>query len=362
MNWWLRQHRSYEFSKQEIETQFHDEVLQQVQTDYERTLEHVRMFKHARVLRVACADVQGELHVKKVSDQLSWTAEAIVGGCLGYLQQSFDESVVDDLAVIAFGKLGGIELSYGSDLDLVYIAKNERDSNFPTDSKVPYFVKISKLAQRLTQILTLHTVSGQLYEVDTRLRPDGESGPIVAQLDYLQQYYASRAWIWEIQALVRARCIAGSVDVCHSFNTLRQNVICQQRNDRELAQQVAEMRSKMLVTKGSKSADVFDLKNDRGGITDIEFMVQYAVLAHAYKDSTLCEFSDNVRLLECLAGGGYLSNSMADELTDIYCRYRNMTHRLALQAQTTKVAKSEYEAERKIVRAYWQEAIESKIQ
>ena len=348
----------YEFSKQEIEKQFHDEVLQQSQSDYEHTLEHVRMFKHARELRVACADVQDRLSIMKVSDQLSWTAEAIVSGCLTYLENTFDESVADDMAVIAFGKLGGIELSYGSDLDLVYIAQNERDANYSAQEKVPYIVKISKHAQRLTQMLTLQTVSGKLYDVDTRLRPDGESGPIVAQFDFLQQYYESRAWLWEIQALVRARCIAGSADVCQRFYELRSSMICQQRDAHKLAQQVLEMRSKMLVTKGSKSGDIFDLKNDEGGITDIEFMVQYAVLAHAYKDTTLCEYSDNVRLLERLAGGGFVSESIAKDLTDIYCRYRNRTHRLALQAQTTKIALSEYEPERKVVRQYWEQLLE----
>ena len=200
----------YEFSKQDIEDQFCNEVLRQAQTDYEHTLEHVRMFKHARELRVACADVQDKLSTMKVSDQLSWTAEAIVSGCLTYLEQSSDQSIANDMAVIAFGKLGGIELSYGSDLDLVYVAQNERDANYSADESVPYIVKISKHAQRLTQMLTLQTISGKLYDVDTRLRPDGESGPIVAQFDYLQEYYQSRAWMWEIQALVRARCIAGS--------------------------------------------------------------------------------------------------------------------------------------------------------
>ena len=352
----------FEFSKQEIEQQFNNEVLQQAQSDYEHTLEHVRMFKHARELRVACADVQDKLSIMKVSDQLSWTAEAIVNGCLRYLEKQFDASVANDMAVIAFGKLGGIELSYGSDLDLVYVAQNERDANYPADAKVPYFVKISKQAQRLTQMLTLQTISGKLYDVDTRLRPDGESGPIVAQFDFLRQYYESRAWMWEIQALVRARCIAGSEEVCRQFQALREATICQSRDAHELAQQVVEMRTKMLATKGSKSADIFDLKNDEGGITDIEFMVQYAVLAHANQDASLCEFSDNVRLLERLAGGRFISESMAGELTDIYCRYRNRTHRLALQAQTTKIAHTEYASERKVVRNYWQQLLGTGVQ
>ena len=352
----------YEFGKQEIEQQFNDEVLQQAHTDYEQTLEHVRMFKHARVLRVACADVQDKLPIMKVSDQLSWTAEAVVSGCLRYLDNFFDPSVANRMAVIAFGKLGGIELSYGSDLDLVYVAQNERDANYPDAEKVPYIVKISKHAQRLTQMLTLQTVSGKLYDVDTRLRPDGEAGPIVAQFDFLHQYYQSRAWMWEIQALVRARCIAGSEEVCRQFQQLREDTICQPRNPQELAAQVVEMRNKMLETKRSKDVEIFDLKNDEGGITDIEFMVQYAVLAHANQDVSLCEYSDNVRLLERLAGGGFISASIAQDLTDIYCRYRNRTHRLALQAQSTKIAHTEYTLERKVVRDYWAQLLGAEIQ
>ena len=349
----------FSFSKTEIEQQFNDEVLRQSQLDYEHVLEHVRQFKHARELRVACADVQGKLPVMKVSDHLSWTAEAIVQGCLEYLENNYEPVVAGNVAVIAFGKLGGIELSYGSDLDLVYIAQNERDANYPADAKVPYVVKISRLVQRLTQMLTLQTVSGTLYEVDNRLRPDGESGPIVAQLQYLQQYYESRAWMWELQALVRARCIAGSDELCQQFEQLRETVICMPRESRELARKVIDMRHKMLETKASKAADIFDLKNDLGGITDIEFMVQYMVLAHAHENSGLCEYSDNVRLLERLAEGDYLSHSVAGELSDIYCQFRNRTHRLALQAQTTRVADDEYRTERKRIRECWRQLIES---
>ena len=351
----------YSFSKAEIEQQFNDEVLRQTQLDYEHVLEHVRQFKHALELRVACADIQERLPVMKVSDHLSWTAEAIVNGCLQYLEKSYEPSVAGNMAIIAFGKLGGLELSYSSDLDLVYIAQNERDSDYSAEAKVPYVVKVSRLAQRLTQMLTLQTVSGMLYQVDNRLRPDGESGPIVAQLDYVQKYYESRAWMWELQALVRARCIAGSAQMCQQFEELRKHVICMPRDVTDLMRQVVDMREKMLVTKASKSADVFDLKNDTGGITDIEFMVQYAILAHASEEPALCEYSDNVRLLERLAESGYLSKTIAGELTDIYCRYRNRTHRLALQAQTSKVANSEYQAERKQVQDYWQQLLESGI-
>ncbi len=340
-------------TKEELETQFSNEVLSHASLDYEHILERVRLFKHARELRVACADVQNTISIMKVSDQLSWTAEVVIDGCMKYLERSFDAAMEGNLAVIGFGKLGGIELSYGSDLDLVYIAENEKDSDYPDDSKVPYVVKISKFGQRLTQMLTLQTVSGKLYDVDTRLRPDGESGAMVPPFDFVLNYYQSRAWVWELQALVRARCVAGSHEIKQKFNLMREEVICQPRDVQHLEAEVREMREKMLKSKQSKSADVFHLKNDEGGITDIEFMVQYAVLAHAHKDHALCEYSDNIRLLERLAGGGYISSSVASELTDIYCRFRNVMHHMALQSQATEVTGDEYKDERKIVRECW---------
>ncbi len=345
-------------TKQQTAQRFKEEVLLSKEYEYDAVLNRVRLFKHARELRVACADVLGKIPLMKVSDQLSWTAEVVVDGCVKYLEQQFDLVMQDNVAVIAFGKLGGIELSYGSDLDLVYICKNENEIDYPSDMNVPYIVKATRFAQRLTQMLTLQTVSGKLYDVDTRLRPDGESGPIMPFFSFVHDYYQTRAWTWEIQALVRARCIAGASDLKKKFQLMRQQIICQPREANRLAQEVVNMRAKMLETKASKTAGVFHLKNDEGGITDIEFMVQYAVLAyaheaHANKGIDLCEYSDNVRLLERLADSGFIASSMATEITDIYCQFRNIMHRIALQANTPEVPVSEYQNERRIVRECW---------
>ncbi|MEM7304447.1 MAG: bifunctional [glutamate--ammonia ligase]-adenylyl-L-tyrosine phosphorylase/[glutamate--ammonia-ligase] adenylyltransferase, partial [Pseudomonadota bacterium] len=349
----------YCLSKQEIEQQFNNEVLRHSDLGYDAILERVRFFKHAHELHVACADVQNKLPLMKVSDQLTWIAEVIVNGCVKYLEEQFDPQMQGNLAVIAFGKLGGIELSYGSDLDLVYISNNPQESSYPQDAKVPYVVKITKFAQRLTQMLALQTVSGQLYEVDTRLRPDGVSGAIVPPFNFVQQYYETRCWTWELQALVRTRCISGSNEVESKFNKMRQDILCRPRDNVLLASEVASMRSKMLETKKTKQAGYFHVKNDEGGITDIEFMVQYAVLAHAHENNSLCEYSDNVRLLERLAGGGFLSTEMTAELTEIYCRFRNTMHRMALQSQKPLIDESEYQAERKFVRQCWKSLIGS---
>ena len=353
----LNTEHDYHLTKGEIEQQFNNEVLAHSNLDYEAILERVRFFKHAHELHVACADVQGLLQVMKVSDQLTWIAEVIVDGCVSYLEQTFDPEIKGNLAVIAFGKLGGIELSYGSDLDLVYISNNPQESSYPQDAKVPYVVRVTKFAQKLTQMLALQTVSGQLYEVDNRLRPDGVSGAMVPPFNFVQQYYETRCWTWELQALVRSRCISGSEKVASKFNKMRQDIICKPRDKKTLADEVANMRAKMLETKRSSDKGFFHIKNDQGGITDIEFMVQYAVLAHAYKDKSLCEYSDNVRLLEHLAIGGFLSNEIAAELTEIYCRFRNSMHRMALQSQKPLIAESEFRAERMFVRECWKNII-----
>ncbi len=343
----------YLLNKQDIAQQFSNEILAYDQLEYDVILERVRMFKHARELRVACADVQDKIPVMKVSDQLSWTAEAIIHGCVRYLEKTYDPLMKDCLAVIAFGKLGGLELSYGSDLDLVYMAQNPQQFSHATDSSVRYVIKTTRFAQRLTQMLTLQTVSGRLYDVDNRLRPDGESGAMVPSLAFMEEYYQTRAWTWELQALVRARCVAGSELLQMQFEQMREKIISQPREEQKLAIEVIEMRKKMLETKASKIPGVFNIKNDEGGITDIEFMVQYAVLAHAYKDKSLCEYSDNVRLLECLVSAGFLESTMAFELTDIYCRFRNIMHRIALQAEKPEAKQAEYAQERKVVRDCW---------
>lgn len=335
-----------ELDREQLHLGFNDQILQSPLQDYEYILERVRIFKHSHELHVACADIQGQLPIKRVSDQLSWLAEAVIHGCLDYLQYQTEQQP-GQLAVIAFGKLGGIELSYGSDLDLVYIGKNGSNT-----------VQISRLAQKLTQMLSLQTVSGRLYEIDSRLRPDGNAGPIVPSFDYVQKYYESRAWMWELQALVRARCIAGPEEICKQFEEMRRSLLSQARDKQLVAHEVSAMRSKMLSVKKSKTTQLFDLKNDEGGITDIEFMIQYAVLVHAHEEIALCDYSDNVRQLEGLAEHGYLSAAAASELDEIYCRYREQTHRLALQANSAHVAQEKYMKERIIVRNYWRELIE----
>lgn len=192
---------------------------------YEDVLERVRHFRHAKVLRVASADARGEITLTRISDQLSWIAEAVVNGCLHYLTRQFTE-VVPRLAIVAYGKLGGLEMGYGSDLDLVFVHDED------VSAKPFNYVDMVRLTQRLIQMLTLRTVSGRLYDVDTRLRPYGASGPIVTNAAYFEEYYLNKAWTWEQQALVRARGIAGSPLLLRRIEKVRCASLCRHR-DRE---------------------------------------------------------------------------------------------------------------------------------
>lgn len=342
-----------------LQNDFTSEVLNYSDLDYEQVMDRVRYFKHTHELRVACADVEGSLSLMDVSDHLSWMAEVVVSGCVNYLGKSFDQTSVDRVGVVAFGKLGGLEMGYGSDLDLVFMCKNISPEHQSCSQGLDATTKNTLLIQRLTHMLTLQTVSGRLYEVDTRLRPDGAAGAIVPSIEQIQIYYQQRAWMWELQALVRARCIVGDSELKQQFNQMRENILCQQREIVTLQKQVDEMRIKMLVQKSSRDEKIFHLKHDRGGITDIEFMVQYMVLAHAHKHKSLCAYTDNIQLLGCLSDLEIITTDMAQQLSEIYREYRQTMHAKALHAVEAEVSSEEYIPEREIIGKYWQQVIGS---
>jgi glutamate-ammonia-ligase adenylyltransferase len=195
--------------------------------------------------------------------------------------------------------------------------------------------------------------------VDTRLRPDGAAGAMVPSIEQMQIYYQQRAWVWELQALVRARCIVGDSDLKQQFNQMRENILSQQREVVTLQKQVAEMRIKMMARKSSRDEQKFHLKHDRGGITDIEFMVQYMVLAYAHKHTNLCAYTDNIQLLGCLSDLEIITTNEAQELSEIYREYRQTMHVKALHAVEAEVSSEEYILEREIIGKYWHKIIGS---
>jgi glutamate-ammonia-ligase adenylyltransferase len=334
--------------------------------DEEQHLEALRHFKQSNTLRVAAADVVGAVPLMVVSDHLTEIAEVVLQETLDLAWRHLvarhgrPAGVGEGMgfAVVAYGKLGGIELGYGSDLDLVFLhtdAEGTTDGERPVDNAVFY----ARLAQRLIHILNTRTASGVLYEVDTRLRPSGASGLLVSTLSAFAEYQRHQAWTWEHQALVRARTVAGDPAVGAVFDGLRRNVLGRQRERDALRQEVRDMRERMRANLSKAAAGQFDLKQDAGGIADIEFMVQYGVLAwaHAYPD--LLDFTDNIRQLEGLARNGILAPADAGLLADAYRTYRSRLHRLTLRDLPALVPEHEFAELRAGVQRLWRQNLEA---
>ncbi len=313
--------------------------------DLESQMESLREFRSGRVLRVAAADVGPGLDSEQIGGQLCVIAELIVQHCLqlasdalvsrhGYPDCGHADVETIDFAVIAYGKLGSLELGYTSDLDMIFLY-GDCPAGGTTSGKrtVPNETFFARLGQRLIHMITTRTPAGTLYEVDMRLRPSGKSGPLVASLNAFKRYQTEHAWVWEHQALVRARAVAGSRVVCEQFEIARKEILCQLRNEKELRIAVSEMRNKMQQEHKIRNGALVNVKHGPGGIVDIEFMVQYWVLRWAHEQPGLTNYTDNRRLLEALAKEGRLDQDRANTLIDAYRHYLSTEYRLKLMEQ-----------------------------
>lgn len=333
--------------------------------DQEAQMEALRYFRLAHGLRVAASEVAGVLPLMKVSDYLTWLAEAI----LEYVQQLAWEEMVarhgfptragqpveaPEFCVVGYGKLGGIELGHGSDLDLVFVHNTELAGYTTGERSIDNQSFYIRMGQKMIHILNTQTVSGQLYEVDMRLRPSGNSGLLVTSLAAFEKYQRGEAWTWEQQALVRARAICGSAELMAAFEALRLALLCVPRDLNKLATDVVQMREKMRQSLGSGNKSGFHLKQDAGGIVDIEFMVQYAALAWAHQVPALVRYSDNIRILGCLEDADLLAATDVANLITAYKAYRSTGHALALQRQSVTLDDSQFRTERKAVEDLWQ--------
>ena len=331
--------------------------------DLELQMETLRQFKLSQQLKIAAADVTGALPIMEVSDHLTYLAEAIIEEVVSLAWQQMTDKhgspegkdqECKGFAVVGYGKLGGIELGYGSDLDLVFIHNADTRTNTGGDKSIDSSRFYTKLAQRIMHLLNTKTSSGQLYEIDMRLRPSGNAGLLVCHTNGFHRYQLEEAWTWEHQALVRARIIYAESDLVEVFTATRKIVLCQTRDQSKLKKDVQEMREKMRSHLSQGDQHTFDIKQDTGGIADIEFMVQYWVLAHAKDIPALTLWSDNVRILQDLARHKIIDGNTASELIDIYLQYRNTSHRLALQQKQVQEDARVFSAERKAVSAIWQ--------
>ena len=333
--------------------------------DMEQQMEGLRQFKQICILKIAAADIAGVLPVMKVSDHLTFLAEAIVEAVIhqawGQVKEKYGVPTHlnsrDGLgfAVIGYGKVGGWELGYSSDLDLVFLhdcpVSVYTDGSKEIDGRQFYL----RLVQRIIHIFSTRTASGILYEVDTRLRPSGASGLLVSPIDAFHEYQAKEAWTWEHQALVRARMIFGDKPLQNGFSQVRHDILALPRQEESLRQEVVEMREKMRTHLSSKKPGRFMLKQDDGGITDIEFLAQYLVLRFSHQKPLLTTWSDNVRIFESLAQQGVLSEESAKALTYAYTSMRDQIHHRNLLNLSADVAEDKFVSEREKVRSIWQQ-------
>ncbi|ABM63111.1 bifunctional [glutamate--ammonia ligase]-adenylyl-L-tyrosine phosphorylase/[glutamate--ammonia-ligase] adenylyltransferase [Halorhodospira halophila] len=339
--------------------------------DLEQQMEALRQFKQANQLKVAAADVSGAAPLMVVSDYLTQLAEVAleraVVVCREHLVHRHGRPMCTDggerreagFAVAGYGKLGGLELGYGSDLDLVFLHDSRGEAQHTDGERsVDNQVFFARLAQRVVHVLNTVTPGGIVYEVDTRLRPSGNAGLMSTTLDAFRQYQREGAWTWEHQALVRARAVAGDPGPRETFEQIRAEVLCQGRDTGSLRESVRSMRERQRKEKGSRKTGRFDLKNDRGGLTDIEFLVQFGVLNAAHDHPELTRYPDNIRLLRQLVQAGRLAEADANRLAGAYRAYRRRVHQLALQDQDAVLDSEELQDERAAVTAIWERIME----
>jgi glutamate-ammonia-ligase adenylyltransferase len=341
--------------------------------DLEQPMERLRQFAQGNQLRVAAADITGAIPLMVVSDYLTEIAEAAVARSLRLAWDGLHarhgaprgrDSHNNGFLVLGYGKLGGIELGYHSDLDLVFLydgdgAMEATDGERPITAAQFYI----RLGQRLIHIMTTPTYSGVLYEIDMRLRPDGQKGMIARTLDSFAAYQREEAWTWEHQALVRARPVAGDPLLGARFAAVRREILCLERDPGKVRGEVRDMRAKMRANLDKSDAQQFDLKQGRGGIADIEFMVQYAVLRWAAHYPELADWTDNIRLLETLNRLDLLPDKAAATLTAAYKALRGAYHRNALKEISGRdapgrVARDQLAGVREQVSALWSSLME----
>jgi glutamate-ammonia-ligase adenylyltransferase len=302
----------------------------------------------------------------RVSDYLSDIAECILGEVVDLAWNHLvakhgapvcrldDRNCGQGFAVIAYGKLGGLELGYGSDLDLVFLHAGTHEPTRGGQKAIDSAQFFNRLGQRVIHILTSHTRAGKAYEIDMRLRPSGTSGILVSHIDSFGRYQMEEAWTWEHQALIKARPVCGDDSLTSRFDTIRRNVLARPRSKEKLTAEVANMRERMRKELLKPEGGVLDLKQDAGAMVDIEFLVQYLVLLHSYQYAGLLQWTDNVRLIQALIETGAMDEYTAHVLKHAYLIYRAAAHQLSLQEKPAKVPRQDFAHLQKRVAEIWE--------
>lgn len=354
--------------KNQLRDQLRQQTLHLTYDDQEQHMEEIRYFCRSCMLRVAAGEINHTLALMEVSDQLTWVAEVVLEhvthvawqqlaseyGVPNVQHNSPQNSETPGFIVVAYGKMGGIEMGYQSDLDLVFLHENATNQTHGGNRSIDSTTFYTRLGRRIIHMLSTSTASGRAYEIDMRLRPSGNSGMLVSSLNAFAKYQQQDAWTWEHQALVRSRAVAGDKKTRERFQQIRTEQLCRTRDLLQLRNEVTEMRNKMRKHLDKTTNEhKFSLKQASGGIVDIEFMVQFAVLAWSHKYKQLTQWSDTIRTLETMATCGVLSEQQAKLLMDAYRAYRSETHSLQLQNKSTEVLSSQFADLRKAVIDQW---------
>ena len=338
------------------------------EADLESQMDDLRIFKQINTLRICAADVTGQLPLMKVSDRLTWLAEAILDRVMemawDHLVEKYgapagmDGAETSGFGIVAYGKLGGYELGYASDLDLVFLHTGNKGytaggSQGPIDNAQFYV----RLGQRIIHLMTAMTQTGKLYEMDMRLRPSGNAGILVTHIDAFADYQKHRAWTWEHQAMIKARAVTGDPRVRERFEEIRETILSLKREKTHLKTEIREMRAKMRAQRTAPASDRFDIKNDPGGLVDIEFLIQFLILLNARRCPSLMKWTDVVRQLNSLALAGIFDDRTAYILRQAYLVFRYYVHRLSLQERPAELEKDQFVEMRRQVRQLWREIL-----
>jgi len=356
--------------REELEAEAGARLAHLAEDEPERQVEMLRQFQRAAIFRVAVADLTGTIPLMRVSDYLTVIAEVIVEQAmrLAWAQMTAQFGVPQtnrrdgpgrravNICAVGYGKLGGNELGYASDLDLVFLhdagpEQSETDAAKPVDNQV-FFIRF---AQRALHLLTMHSAAGRLYEVDVRLRPSGKGGMLITRVGAFAEYQEKEAWTWEHQALLHARAVAGDAALRTEFERVRVDVLqrCVRRDT--LRTEVRNMRERMRkeLSRARPGSGKFDIKQDAGGTADIEFLAQYWALLHAGTHPPVVMFADTIRQLESVASADLVPQETVDVLTHAYRKYRERAHHLSLESAEAVVPVEEFAEDRAAVTAIW---------
>ena len=333
-------------------------VLPDGKPDVEQQMNQMRDLQHQVTFQLLAQDLEGALTVEALADQLSALADLLLAETIRRVwplvqprsrrTQATGNLPEPRFAIIAYGKLGGKELGYASDLDLVFLYDDPDDEASET---------YTRLGRRMTSWLSIMTSSGRLYDIDLRLRPDGDAGLLAVSIDAFDQYQTRNAWAWEHQAITRARFVAGDPDIGRRFEHIRRTILLMPRDPAVFRDEVRSMREKISAGHPNRSPD-FDLKHDRGGMVDVEFVIQYLVLCHARQRPRLLENLGNIALLRLSAEAGLIPSELATRVADAYRVFRRRQHALRLQgAEKARVPSNQLVAERAAASELWDTVI-----